>query len=98
MVRAEVYRIAGEIAPMSPVWFGSDVFRAALAVARAQQAKSGAAQPRAWGGFGAIKGGVMRRELRSVYGWFTEGFALDLKQPRRRTSCTPNSRFRNGLL
>jgi class 3 adenylate cyclase/predicted ATPase len=86
---AEVHRIAGEIALMSPkqdVAKAEACFERALAVARAQQAKS-------WELRAAISMARLRREqgkrgeareiLAPVYGWFTEGFdTLDLKQAK----------------
>ena len=86
---AEVHRIAGEIALMSPEPDAAKAeacFERALAVARAQQAKS-------WELRAAIsiarlrrdqgKRGEAREILAPVYGWFTEGFdTLDLKQAK----------------
>jgi class 3 adenylate cyclase/tetratricopeptide (TPR) repeat protein len=86
---AEVYRIAGEIALMSPVRDlakAETYFEWALAVARAQQAKS-------WELRAAMSMARLRRDqgkrdearelLAPIYGWFTEGFdTLDLKQAR----------------
>ena len=86
---AEVHRIAGEIALMGP---GPDAakaeacFERALAVARAQQAKS-------WEMRAATSLARLRRDrgkqdearelLAPVYGWFTEGFdTLDLKEAK----------------
>jgi len=83
---AEVHRIAGEIALMSPeqdVAKAGVHFQRALAIARAQQAKSwelraAMSMARLWGDQGK------RQEacdlLAPVYGWFTEGVdTLDLE-------------------
>jgi predicted ATPase len=87
--KAEVHRTAGEIALMSP---GSDTAKAeayfarALAIARAQQAKS-------WELRAAMSMARLRRDqgkrqqardlLAPVYGWFTEGFDMkDLKEAK----------------
>ena len=73
---AEVNRIAGEIALMSPE----------LAVARKQQAKSwelraAMSMARLWRDQG--KRDAARELLAPVYGWFTEGFdTLDLKEAK----------------
>ena len=86
---AEVHRLAGEIALMSPerdeakaeAYFGR-----ALAVARAQQAKSwelraSTSMARLWRD--QAKRDEARELLAPVYGWFTEGFdTLDLKQAK----------------
>jgi predicted ATPase len=84
---AEVNRIAGEIALMSPE---SDATKAeaylerALAVAREQQAKSwelraAMSMARLWRDQG--KPQQARELLAPVYAWFTEGFdTLDLKE------------------
>jgi predicted ATPase len=86
---AEVYRIAGEIALMSPerdVAKAEGHFERALAVARAQQAKSwelraATSMARLWHEQG--KGDEARELLAPVYGWFTEGFdTLDLKRAK----------------
>jgi len=86
---AEVHRIAGEIALMSPE---PDALKAeaflerALAVARAQQAKSwelraAMSMARLWRNQG--KRNSARDLLAPVYGWFTEGFdTLDLKEAK----------------
>jgi predicted ATPase len=86
---AEVYRVTGEIALMSPE---PDAAKAeaflerALAVARAQQAKSwelraAMSMARLWRDQG--KPQRARELLAPVYGWFIEGFdTLDLKQAR----------------
>jgi predicted ATPase len=87
---AEVYRVAGEIAMMSPepdaaeaqVYFGK-----ALTVAREQQAKSwelraAMSLARLWGDQG--KRQEARELLARVYGWFTEGFdTRDLKEAKK---------------
>jgi predicted ATPase/class 3 adenylate cyclase len=85
---AELYRMAGEIALSS----GPDAskaemyFERALAVARAQQAKSwelraAMSMARLWRNQG--KRNEARDLLAPVYGWFTEGFdTLDLKQAK----------------
>jgi predicted ATPase len=86
---AEVNRIAGEIALMSPEWDAAKAeacFERALAVARDQQAKSwelraAMSMARLW------RDQDMHDEARDlltpVYGWFTEGFdTLDLKEAK----------------
>jgi class 3 adenylate cyclase/predicted ATPase len=84
---AEVHRVAGEIALMAPdpdIAEAEACFGRALAVARAQQARS-------WGLRAAMslarlwRDGGKRRQARellaSAYGWFSEGFGtLDLKE------------------
>jgi predicted ATPase len=84
---AEVNRIAGEIALMSPEPDAAKAeayFERALAVARAQQAKSwelraAMSMARLWRDQG--KRQQARKLLAPVYGWFTEGFGtLDLKE------------------
>jgi predicted ATPase len=86
---ADVYRIAGEIALMSPERDSATAeayFERALAVARAQQAKSfelraATSMARLWREQG--KRDEARELLAPVYGWFTEGFdTLDLKQAK----------------
>ena len=86
---AEVNRIAGEIALLSP---GPDLakaeayFERALAVAREQQAKSwelraAMSMARLWRDQGRRP--QARDILALVYGWFSEGFGtLDLKQAK----------------
>ena len=86
---AEVHRIAGEIALMSPE---PDAAKAeaylerALTVARRQQAKSwelraAMSLARLWRDQG--KPQQARELLAPVYGWFTEGFdTLDLKEAK----------------
>jgi predicted ATPase len=86
---AEVDRIAGEIALMSPEPHPAKAeayFERALAVARQQQAKSwelraAMSMARLWRDQG--KRIEARELLAPVYGWFTEGFdTLDLKQAK----------------
>ena len=86
---AEVHRIAGEIALMSPE---PDAAKAeaylerALAVARKQQAKSwelraAMSMARLWRDQGKTQ--QAREVLAPVYGWFTEGFdTRDLKEAK----------------
>jgi class 3 adenylate cyclase/predicted ATPase len=85
----EVYRIAGEIALMSPEPDAAKAeacFERALAIARAQQAKSwelrvATSMARLWREQG--KRDEARELLAPVYAWFTEGFdTLDLKQAK----------------
>jgi predicted ATPase len=86
---AEVNRLAGEIALLSPeldVAKAEIYFERALAVARKQQAKSwelraAMSMARLW----RVQGKRLQARglLASVYGWFTEGFhTLDLKQAK----------------
>jgi predicted ATPase len=86
---AEIQRIAGEIALMSRERDAAKVeahFERALAVARAQQAKSwelraAMSMARLWRDQG--KPQQARDLLAPVYGWFTEGFdTLDLKNAK----------------
>ena len=86
---AEVNRIAGEIALLSPepdVAKAEAYFERALAVAREQQAKSwelraAMSMARLWRDQG--KRDEARDLLAPVYGWFTEGFdTLDLKEAK----------------
>jgi predicted ATPase len=86
---AEVYRIAGEIALMSPepdAEKAEAYFERALAVARAQQAKSwelraATSLARLWRDQG--KRQQARDLLSPIYVWFTEGFdTLDLKEAK----------------
>ena len=86
---AEVNRIAGEIALKSPEPDAAKAeayFDRALAVARAQQAKSwelraSMSLARLWRDQG--KPQQARELLAPVYGWFTEGFdTLDLKEAK----------------
>jgi hypothetical protein len=103
---AEVHRVAGEIALMSPESDAAKAeacFERALAVARQQQAKSwelraAMSLARLWRDQG--KRQEAHDLLAPVYGWFTEGFdTLDLKEARALLEeLQPDSRFRNGLL
>ena len=86
LYEADVHRVAGEIALMSPQSDAAKAqayFERALAVARAQQAKSwelraAMSRARLWRDQG--KPQQARELLAPVYGWFTEGFdTLDLK-------------------
>jgi predicted ATPase/class 3 adenylate cyclase len=86
---AEVYRIAGEIAFKSPEPDAANAqayFQRALAVARAQQAKSwelraAMSMARLWRDQG--KREEAHELLAPVYGWFTEGFDThDLKEAK----------------
>ena len=85
---AEVDRIAGEIALMSPEPDAAKVeayLERALAVARKQQAKSSELRrnerARLWRDQG--KPQQAREVLAPVYGWFTEGFdTSDLKEAK----------------
>ena len=86
---AEVHRVAGEIALISPqpdVAKAEAYFGRALAVARQQQAKSwelraAMSMARLWRDQG--KPQQARELLAPVYGWFTEGFdTLDLKEAK----------------
>jgi class 3 adenylate cyclase/predicted ATPase len=86
---AEVHRIAGEIALLSPerdVAKAEVYFERALGVARAQQAKSwelraAMSMARLWRDQG--KRNEARELLAPIYGWFTEGFdTLDLKEAK----------------
>ena len=86
---ADVHRIAGEIALMSPepdAAKAQQYFERALAVARQQQAKSwelraATSMARLWREQG--KRQQARDLLAPVYGWFTEGLdTVDLKQAR----------------
>jgi predicted ATPase len=86
---AEVHRVAGEIALKSPqpdTVKAEVYFERALAVARAQQAKSwelraAMSMARLWRDQG--KRDEARNLLAPVYGWFTEGFdTLDLKEAK----------------
>jgi class 3 adenylate cyclase/predicted ATPase len=86
---AEVHRTAGEIVLMSPKPDAAKAeacFERALAVARAQQAKSfelraAISMARLWRD--QAKRDETREILAPVYGWFTEGFdTLDLKQAK----------------
>jgi class 3 adenylate cyclase/predicted ATPase len=86
---AEVHRTAGEIALKSPqpdATKAEGYFERALAVARAQQAKSwelraAMSLARLWRDQG--KRDEARQLLAPIYGWFTEGFdTLDLKEAK----------------
>ena len=86
---AEVHRMAGEIALLSPepdAAKAQGCFEQALAVARQQQAKSwelraAMSMARLWRDQG--KRDEARDLLAPVYGWFTEGFdARDLKEAK----------------
>ena len=86
---AEVYRVNGEIALMSPeqdVPQAETHFQRALAVARQQQAKSwelraAMSLARLWRDQGKVQ--QARELLAPVYGWFTEGFdTRDLKEAK----------------
>ena len=86
---ADVHRIAGEIALMSPETDAAKAeacFERALAIAREQQAKSfelraAMSMARLW--CDQAKRDEARELLAPVYGWFTEGFdTLDLKQAK----------------
>ena len=86
---AEIHRTAGEIALMSPEPDAAKAqadFERAIAIARAQQAKSwelraATSMARLWRDKG--KRQQARDLLAPVYGWFTEGFdTLDLKQAK----------------
>jgi len=86
---AEVHRISGEIAQLSPdpdAAKAEACFERALAVARQQQAKSwelraAMSQARLWCDQG--KRDDARNLLAPIYGWFTEGFdTRDLKEAK----------------
>ena len=86
---AEIQRIAGEIALKSPEPDAAKAeayFERALAVARAQQAKSW--ELRAAMSMARLKRDQGKRDeardlVAPVYGWFTEGFdTLDLKEAK----------------
>jgi class 3 adenylate cyclase/predicted ATPase len=86
---ADIYRMAGEIALLSPAHASAKVetyFERALAVARAQQAKSwelraAMSLARLWRDQG--KRQQARDCLAPIYGWFTEGFdTRDLSQAK----------------
>jgi len=86
---AEVHRVAGEIALMSPEPDAAKAqayFERSLAVAREQQAKSwelraATSMARLWRDQG--KRDEAHDLLAPIYGWFTEGFdTLDLKEAR----------------
>ena len=84
---AEVHRAAGEITLLSPARDGAKAeayFERALAIARAQEAKSwelraAMSMVRLWRDQG--KWDDARALLAPIYGWFTEGFTtVDLKE------------------
>jgi len=86
---ADILRMAGEIALLSPAPDAAKAeanFERALAVARAQQAKSwelraAMSMARLWRDHG--KRDEAHALLAPVYGWFTEGFnTLDLKEAK----------------
>ena len=86
---ADINRIAGEIALLSPapdVAKAETYFEGALSVARAQQAKSwelraAISMARLWRDQGKVQ--QARELLAPVYGWFTEGFdTRDLKEAK----------------
>ena len=86
---ADVHRIAGEIALLSPKPDAAKAeayFERALAVARQQRAKSwelraAMSLARLWRDQGNVR--QARDLLASVYGWFTEGFdTRDLKEAK----------------
>ena len=88
-IKAEVYRVAGEVALKSPERDAAKAeayFDGALAVARQQQAKSwelraAMSMARLWRDQG--KRDEARDLLAPVYDWFTEGFdTLDLKEAK----------------
>ena len=88
-IEAEVNRVAGEIALLSPEpekAKAEGYFDRALEIARKQQAKSwelraAMSMARLWRGQG--KPQQARELLAPVYGWFTEGFdTLDLKEAK----------------
>jgi predicted ATPase len=89
LCEADIYRTAGEIALKSPAPNAAKAeayFERALAVARAQQAKSW--ELRAAMSMARLKRDQGKRDearnlLAPVYGWFTEGFdTLDLKEAK----------------
>ena len=86
---AEIHRIAGEIALLPPepsAAKAQSYFERALALARAQQAKSwelraAMSMARLWRDQGKHR--AARDLLAPVYGWFSEGFdTLDLKEAK----------------
>jgi predicted ATPase len=89
LCEAEVHRVAGEIALLSPeldVAKAEAYFERALAVARQQQAKSwelraATSLARLWRDQGKVQ--QARELLAPIYGWFTEGFdTRDLKEAK----------------
>jgi predicted ATPase len=86
---AEVYRVAGEIALLSPERDAAKAaayFQRALEIARLQRAKSwelraAMSMARLWRDQGKVQ--QARELLAPVYGWFTEGFdTRDLKDAK----------------
>jgi predicted ATPase len=86
---AEVQRLAGEVALLSPRADANEAqihFECALAIARQQQAKSwelraSMSLTRLWRDQGKVQ--QARELLAPVYGWFTEGFdTRDLKEAK----------------
>jgi predicted ATPase len=89
LCEAEVHRVAGEIALLSPerdVAKAEAYFERALAVARQQQAKSwelrvATSLARLWRDQGKLQ--QARELLAPIYGWFAEGFdTRDLKEAK----------------
>jgi predicted ATPase len=89
LFEAEVNRIAGEVALLSPPAFAGEAeayFDRALSIANAQQAKSwelraAMSMARLWRDQG--KPQQARELLAPIYGWFTEGFETrDLKEAK----------------
>ncbi len=89
LCEAEVHRVAGEIALLSPerdVAKAEACFERALTVARQQQAKSwelraATSLAQLWRDQGKVQ--QARELLVPIYGWFTEGFdTRDLKEAR----------------
>ena len=104
---ADIHRIAGEIALMSPQPDAAKAeayFERALAVARKQQAKSwelraAMSMARLWRDQGKPR--QARDLLAPVYGWFTEGFdTLDLREAKAwlpyAIANLPHGRVRDG--
>ena len=88
---AEINRVAGEIALLSPepnATTAETYFERAVAVARQQQAKSpelraAMSLARLWRDQGKMQ--QARELLAPVYGWFTEGFdTRDTPEPQKR--------------
>jgi predicted ATPase len=86
---ADIHRIAGEIALLSPESYAAKAeahFERALSVARQQQAKSwelraAMSLARLWRSQGKVR--QAGELLAPVYGWFTEGFdTRDLKEAK----------------
>ena len=84
--KAEINRIAGEIALWLPSCWGNPYFEKSLAVARQNQVKSwelraAMSLARLWRDRGKVQ--QARELLAPVYGWFTEGFdTRDLKDAK----------------